>query len=114
MTNGSTDDAREEVATEIGLPTGQIVIRLSLNETIDVDDLQQLASHHRLLNLAGYLAESETPATRVIHNIPAERMRKWEALAAKTEFPPLHSLTAYWRLDLPDEDGAGDDGGGTE
>lgn len=47
-----------------------------------------------------YCGPQERPPRRLQRDDCIKRIRKLEEDTAGTAFPPLHSLTAYWRLDL--------------
>lgn len=82
--------------------SGFVILRLS--DRIDASpekDLRVLARKHELVGLMRVLEEHGIESTRpVIRSVDVERLREMERRAAKSPFPPLRSLTGYWRLDL--------------
>ncbi len=97
------------------MSTDQIIIRLIIEEgrdILDSDDLIQVADHHGLDGLKALLEQEELPAMRVIRHVPVRQLLERERRAKNTNFPPLHSLTHYWRLDastLDDPEGFASD-----
>jgi hypothetical protein len=83
--------------------SGYIIVRLSAKiYSLKGDDLQQVAKEQELENLVRLLEEYKSfqiKSTRLIHSLPLQEIRDLERKAATTDFPPLHSLTSYWRLD---------------
>ena len=56
---------------------------------------------YQLLNLSGILGEDVCAnVLRVVQSLEPGDLLIMEAKASKTSFPPLHSLTCYWRLDV--------------
>jgi hypothetical protein len=81
--------------------SGFVVIRLARDIAVEGDDLASLARQYKLSGLAGILDELEIQATRrVVRSLKPEEIQALEGRAAQSAFPPLHSLTSYWRLDL--------------
>jgi hypothetical protein len=90
--------------------SGFIVIRLA--QIIDlgsetVESLRSFATEYKLRGIEKLLDQYEIKETRpAIRALPPKKILKLEKKAAETELPPLHSLTAYWKLDirhLPDK-----------
>src|SRR5829696_1784867 len=74
--------------------TGFIIIRLSADVSSSEKDLR------RVRGLVGFLARHpEIVAQRLISSISPEKLLEIEQKALGSKFPPLHSLTRYWRLD---------------
>ena len=79
--------------------SGFIIIRFSAHVFIEGDDLRDFAKES-----LPYLAEildrhPEIVTRRLIRSVEPRRLLVMEKQAAASEFPPLHSLTSYWRLD---------------
>jgi hypothetical protein len=91
------------------MSTEQIIIRLRIQgDILNSDDLIEVANHHGLVNLRNFLTANKLPAKRVVASVPVRQLLEREKRARKTKFPPLHSLTHYWRLDasnMPDVGG---------
>lgn len=82
------------------MPTQQIIIRLIIEgEILDSDDLIKVADHHGLAGLKSFLQREKLPAQRIVRHIPVRQLLERERRALRTKFPPLHSLTHYWRLE---------------
>lgn len=87
--------------------TGHIVIRLDRRETSDTPDLRQLAADEGFQHLLEFLTtNAHLDAERIIRHVTPEIIRSRELVAASTAFTPLESLTAYWRIDVRQEDDA--------
>jgi serine protease len=88
--------------------SGMVVVRLvgeaSLVERDKAaESLDAHADQFDLAGLARLLEESGSPTSyRLVRSVPAERLLEMEREAAQTKYPPLHSLTQYWRIDLRD------------
>lgn len=63
-----------------------------------------LVSHAQMYALKGLLRVLESAGSpescRLVRSVQAEKILDMEREAAQSKFPPLHSLTQYWRLDL--------------
>jgi subtilisin family serine protease len=84
--------------------SGYVIVRLrsGLPSTSDAT-LFDAAKRLKLDGLAGLLQAFELMATqRTVRSLKSEQILELERKAASTEFPPLHSLTSYWRIDLRD------------
>jgi len=83
--------------------TGCVVIRLR-REGDQASDAKTLSAHAKRQGLAGIATVLEKlgnpKSERLVTAVPAEKILEMERRAAKTDFPPLHSLTQYWRIDL--------------
>ncbi|WP_223620026.1 S8 family peptidase [Lysobacter sp. ESA13C] len=82
--------------------SGFVILRLSDRIAPGSDkDLRSLARKHKLVALSKLLEEATVESTRpVIRSVDAKRLIEMERRAAQSPFPPLRSLTGYWRLDL--------------
>ncbi|ROZ79804.1 S8 family peptidase [Ramlibacter sp. WS9] len=89
-----------------GRPSGMAVVRLvgeasGIGKDKAADTLAEQAKLYQLKGLAHLLDSAGSPHShRLVHSIPAEKLLEMEREAAQTKYPPLHSLTQYWRLDL--------------
>lgn len=87
--------------------TGFVVVRLRA-ETVGASKastLAALAKRDGMAELARVLDRLGNPkAERLIKAVPIEKVVEMERRAAQTEFPPLHSLAQYWRIDMRDRD----------
>jgi hypothetical protein len=84
--------------------SGYVIVRLrsGLASTNDAT-LFDAAKRLKLDGLAGLLQAFDLMATqRTVRSLKSEQILELERKAASTEFPPLHSLTSYWRIDLRD------------
>lgn len=87
-------------------PSGMIAVRLAAEASVidqgkAADTLAIHAEMHALKGLLRVLDDAGSPDSyRLAHSVPAEKILDMEREAAQTKFPPLHSLTQYWRLDL--------------
>lgn len=81
--------------------TDSVVIRLVPRAAPgEAEDLREHAAQLRLRKLASFLRSRPLiPTRRVVWSLPPEAILALERQAQISEFPPLHSLTAYWRLD---------------
>ena len=80
-------------------PTGFIIIRLQKNVSIDGSDLRR-DGKEKLPKLTTLLERfPEIVTRRVVRSVDPKKLLAMEKAAATSEFPPLHSLTSYWRLD---------------
>ncbi|MEI2454896.1 S8 family peptidase [Lysobacter firmicutimachus] len=100
---GPTRPPRQPPATAGGPGySGFVIARLSERFAPAADkDLRALARKHKLTALAKLLDETGVESTRpLIRSLDPKRLRELEKRAANSPFPPLRSLTGYWRLDL--------------
>lgn len=87
-------------------PSGMVVVRLtaeasSVEHDKVADTLAIHAEMHALKGLLRVLDGAGSPESyRLAHSIAADKILEMEREAAQSKFPPLHSLTQYWRLDL--------------
>ena len=80
--------------------SGFIIIRLPPNVIIDGGDLRKKDGRKKLPQLATLLKQHPKVATRpVVRGIKPDQLRELENQASLTQFPAIHSLTSYWRLD---------------
>ncbi len=83
--------------------SGFIIVRLSEELPLPpprCETLSAAAKELRLPALEKILNEYDLDATyRLIRGTDNDKLLKLERQAAKSEMPPIHSLTAYWRLD---------------
>ena len=85
--------------------TGFVVIRLRAegNRNSDARTLEEHAKHSGLPGIAVTLEKLGNPKSeRLIRVASPEKIVELERRAAQTEFPPLHSLTQYWKIDFRD------------
>jgi subtilisin family serine protease len=87
--------------------SGFIIIRLSEKHSFfDSDKLQELAEKHQLTRLLSILETHKPQNIRSsVKSVSVEKLRELEENAERSEFPPLHSLSSYWRLDYRNYDG---------
>lgn len=89
-------------------PSGMVVVRLTAEASpVEHDKVADtLAIHaemHALKGLLRVLDGAGSPDSyRLARSVAAEKILEMEREAAQSKFPPLHSLTQYWRLDLRD------------
>jgi hypothetical protein len=84
--------------------SGFVIVRLrsGLPATSE-PSLFETAKRLKLDGLANLLQANDLMATqRIVRSLKPQQILEHERQAASTEFPPLHSLTSYWRLDLRD------------
>jgi hypothetical protein len=87
-------------------PSGMVTIRLAAEAShVEKDKVADtLAIHAEMHSLKGLLRALDRVGSpdscRLAHTVPAEKVLEMEREAAQSKFPPLHSLTQYWRLDL--------------
>ncbi|MCK4787425.1 MAG: S8 family serine peptidase [Desulfobacteraceae bacterium] len=87
-------------------PSGMVVVRLAAGASpVEQDKVADtLVSHAEMYALKGLLRvleSADSPESyRLVRSVPAEKILDMEREAAQSKFPPLHSLTQYWRLDL--------------
>jgi len=85
--------------------TGRLVVRMAgaTPKGLSARSLAEYArlnGHKVLLDILNKLGDPESE--RLIRSVPAEKLVAMEQTASRSEFPPLRSLTQYWRLDLSD------------
>ena len=74
--------------------SGFIIIRLAARVR-----LAKREDPGKLKNLKAVLDQHEIVPQRLISSVTPEKLLAMEKKAAASEFPPLYSLTSYWRLD---------------
>jgi len=74
--------------------SGFIIVRLAANVPNPGEDLRKFPNFAAILNQHEGIVNR-----RLIRSVKPERLLEMEKKAAKSEFPPLHSLTSYWRID---------------
>ncbi len=85
--------------------TGQVIVRLHPTISSNTADLRQLASEEGLADLKAFLdANPQYAHERVVNHVPPESIRDREAIAARSPYPPLKSMSSYWRLDVSSAD----------
>jgi serine protease len=90
--------------TPLPAPTERIIIRLEQKGRSDARTLLEVAHTLGYRNLETFLvANSTIPSERVITHVAPNVLRDREAVALHSAFPPLKSLTSYWRLDVRSE-----------
>lgn len=84
--------------------SGFVIVRLKPEYGgVESDHLADVARERKLPGLRSVLEAFDLGATRrVVRSVDGARIRRLEREAIATEFPPLHSLTSYWRIDLRD------------
>ena len=82
--------------------SGFIIVRLAaVIKRPDNDNLMEVAKESGLEGLMSILERYKLVKTRrVVRSLPAEKILTLEEDARKSEMPPLHSLTRYWRIDI--------------
>lgn len=82
--------------------SGFIVLRLAGHSTGgDTDDLMAVAKKQKLPGLMTVLNEYDLNTTRrVVRSQKTKQILELERRATQTHLPPLHSLSAYWRIDI--------------
>ncbi len=87
--------------------SGFIIIRLFGRYAYYAGDkLQDLAKKNQLTRLLSILETSKPQnIRRNVKSVSVKKLRELEENARRSEFPPLHSLAAYWRLDYRNYDG---------
>lgn len=87
--------------------SGFIIIRLFEKYSyFDSDNLEDLAKQNQLTRLLSILETSKPQnIRRNVKSVSLKKLRELEENARQSEFPPLHSLSAYWRLDYRNFDG---------
>ncbi|HEV8365516.1 MAG TPA: S8 family peptidase [Gemmatimonadaceae bacterium] len=91
--------------------SGFVIVRLNAEVPATAgDSLIDVAKRSKLGGLATALeAFKVTTTRRLVRSLAPEKIIELERSAASTEFPPLRSLTSYWRIDLRDRPEAIDD-----
>lgn len=83
--------------------SGFIIVRLSQELLLPSDDcssLSAVAKELRLQGLEKILDEFDLSITRrLVRSMEPKKVLELERVASKSELPPLHSLTMYWRVD---------------
>lgn len=79
--------------------SGFIIVRLFAHVFERVQDLRK-ANKKLLPGITGFLERHrEINTRRLISSVSPQRLLKMEKEAHASKFPPLHSLSTYWRLD---------------
>ncbi len=98
---GKVDKKTGEVKPQY---SGFIVIRIAQtlgSASESAESLQSFSSKHKLGGIRKLLDKYKIKDTRpVIRALPPRKILELEKQAARTKLPPLHSLTAYWKLDI--------------
>ena len=87
--------------------SGFVIVRLSDQFSyLEGDNLNEFAKKHQMDKVSGLL-EKYPPKSirRSIKSIPVSKLKELETKAQKSDFPPINSLTNYWRLDYRNYDG---------
>ncbi len=80
--------------------SGIVIVRLADPPIVEADDLLEVAKKYKLAGLARLLEEHQQITTRrLIHSQSPGDILELERQAVHSPYPPLRSLTAYWRLD---------------
>jgi hypothetical protein len=81
--------------------SGFLIVRLSDKFlAMESETLMEVAKELQLEALLRLLEQFDLSDTRrVVRSLPAREILELEEKAARTDLPPLHSLTAYWRID---------------
>jgi hypothetical protein len=85
--------------------TGFLVVRLRKDggKPAEGKTLDDQAKRAKLAGLSATLEKLGNPnSERLIKAMPIEKVLELERHAEQTDFPPLRSLTQYWRIDLRD------------
>ena len=78
----------------------QIIVVLNIDgDILDSDELIDVADHHGLVNLRDLLIHENLRSEQVVSSVSVEELLRRERQAKRSEFPPVHSLTWYWRID---------------
>lgn len=101
-------ERRRKPPVNVGRPEGPeeysgfVIVRLSGNLPIeDSNSLIEVAKKLQLQGLVAVLEQFDLSATRrVVRSLPSKEILRLEREAAKSDLPPLHSLTTYWRIDV--------------
>lgn len=89
-------------ASSPGGPTGFLIVRVSDRFPATTEaDFAAVALGIGLADLGSIVARfGLPPPTRLIRSVTAARILELEREAEHSDFPPLRSLTGYWRLDV--------------
>lgn len=80
--------------------SGFIIVRLADPPVVEADDLRDVAEKYNLPGILRLLTEhKEVTARQQVRSQSAPAILDLESRAMKTNYPPLHSLVAYWRFD---------------
>ncbi len=80
--------------------SGFLIIRLLPGVVSkSAESLDAVAEEFKLNRLAALLKRYNMPSRRLITSVSVERLANLEDHARDSDFPPLHSLASYWRLD---------------
>lgn len=86
--------------------SGFIIVRLSERLPLPSDDCDTLSDVVKELRLQGFekiLDEFDLSITRrLVRSMKPKEILELENVTLKSELPPLHSLTRYWRVDTRD------------
>ena len=87
--------------------SGTVIVRLTPEASPingNIENINNLLSHAKIFKLTAleqFIESFDSPkSSRLIQSVSVERVLAMEREAVKTEFPPLHSLIQYWRIDL--------------
>lgn len=81
--------------------SGFVIVRLRQGlATGEGDALIDVAKRLQLAGLAGVLQAYDLSGRRSVRSLRPGQIRELERKAAASDFPPLHSLTSYWRIDM--------------
>jgi hypothetical protein len=81
--------------------SGFVIVRLRQGLAAgDGDALIDVAKRLQLAGLAGVLESFNLAGRRSVRSVKPQQIRELERKAAASDFPPLHSLTSYWRIDM--------------
>lgn len=91
--------------------SGFIIVRLQRQfSDFTGDDMAVLLKEYKLERLAALLDKYKPQAIRrSIVSVSVPELRRLEKMAENSEFPPLHSLAQYWRLDYRNYEGNPDE-----
>jgi hypothetical protein len=87
--------------------SGFVIVRLSDQFSyVEGDNLKEVAKKHQMDKVSGLL-EKYPPKSirRSIKSVSVAKLKELETNAQKSDFPPINSLTNYWRLDYRNYDG---------
>ena len=73
---------------EMPLPSNKCNSLLDATKAADLHELEKILTAYKL-----------SGSSRLIRSMAPEKILQLEKKAAETKLPPLHSLTAYWRVD---------------
>lgn len=91
--------------------SGFVIVRLNAEVPATAgDNLLDVAKRSKLAGLATALEAFKLSTTRrLVRSVAPDKILELERKAASSEFPPLRSLTSYWRIDLRDRPELTDD-----